>query len=67
METWAIISSACLNGESLACVTPPMSLLICDDPHLYCQRKHDHRLQLVTVLRNGLDQSASRTKMRKHL
>lgn len=38
-----------------------------DDQHLSCRLKKDHRLQLVTVPRKGMDKSPSRTKMIKHM
>lgn len=38
-----------------------------DDQHLYFRLKKDHRLQLVTVPRTGMDTSASRKKMRNHM
>jgi hypothetical protein len=38
-----------------------------DDQHRYFRLKKDHRIQLVTVPRKGMDKSASRQKMLKHM
>lgn len=38
-----------------------------DDQHLYFRLKKDHRIQLITVPRKGVDTSASRNKMIKHM